>query len=259
MSIEREPLTAVLCGAGSRGLEAYGMWALKHPERLKFIAVADPNLEKIQRFQQLHEIPDNFCFQSWDDLLNSKIGKIADLAFVCTPDRLHYKPAIVALELEYDVVLEKPIAPKLEECQHIERLAKEKNRLVQICHVLRFTDFFKKVKEIIDLGEIGNILHYEHSENVSYWHFGHSFVRGWYKNAKESNPVILAKCCHDLDLIHWIIGTTSFGVVSTGDLTFYKPENAPQGSPKRCTDGCPHSESCPVSYTHLTLPTKRIV
>lgn len=239
------PITAVLCGAGSRGLEAYGMWALKHPDRLKFIAVADPNPRRIKRFQQLHAIPEHLCFESWEKLLTSNVGKIAEVAFVCTPDRMHYAPTIAALKLDYDVVLEKPIAPKLEECQHIESLAKEKKRLVQICHVLRFTDFFKKVKEIVQSEEIGKILHYEHSENVSHWHFGHSFVRGWYKNAKESNPVILAKCCHDLDLIHWILDDYATEVVSTGSLTHYKPENAPPGAPQRCTDGCIHSETCP--------------
>ncbi len=239
------PITAVLCGAGSRGFEAYGDWALKHQKRLKFIAVADPNEERRKRFQNLHGIEPKLCFDSWDTMLNDQIGKIADVCFVCTPDRLHYKPTIRALEMDYNIFLEKPIAPTLEQCQHIEKLAKEKNRLVQIGHVLRFTTFFKKVKEIVDSGEIGRILHYEHSENVSaIWHFGHSFVRGWYKNAADSNPVILAKSCHDLDLIHWIIGDYATEVVSTGDLTFYTPENAPPGAPDRCTDGCPHSETC---------------
>jgi hypothetical protein len=241
----RPAITAVLCGAGFRGSEAYGSWALKNPKRLKFIAVADPNPEKRKLFQELHGIQPDFCFESWEEMLNDEIGKIADVCFVCTPDRAHYEPTIRALELNYNILLEKPIAPTVEQCQQIEKLASEKNRLVQIAHVLRFTPFFKKIKEIIDSGEIGKILHYEHSENVSApWHFGHSYVRGWYKNAATSSPMIMAKSCHDLDLIHWIIGDYPTEVVSTADLTFYKPENAPPGAPERCTDGCPHSDTC---------------
>ena len=258
-TLETRLVSAILIGAGNRGLTAYGRYAENNPEKLKFIAVADPNAEKRKLFQELHGIQPELCFESWEDMLNKDVGKIADVCFVCTPDRSHYKPAIRALEMEYNLLLEKPIAPELEQCQHIEKLAKEKNRLVQVGHVLRFTGFFKKVKEIIDSGEIGNILHYEHSENVSHWHYGHSYVRGWYKNEKDSSPFIMAKSCHDLDLIHWIIGDYPEEVVSTGDLTFYKPENAPPGAPDRCTDGCPHSETCSWYAPRMYLDLEPII
>jgi predicted dehydrogenase len=178
-------------------------------------------------------------------MMNDSQGKMADAAFICTPDRLHYEPAIRALELNYDLVLEKPITPFLNQCQEIAQLAKEKGRLVQICHVLRFTDFWRLVKNIIDSGRIGKVIHYDHSENVSFWHMGHSFVRGWYGIKDKSSPMILAKCCHDLDLMHWILGQNPICVQSTGSLTNYRPEMAPPGVPERCTDGCPVEKECP--------------
>jgi predicted dehydrogenase len=239
------PVTAVLCGAGSRGREAYGNYAKKHPHRLKFIAIADPNEGKRHLFQQEHGIPDDKAFESWETLLSSNVGKIADAAFICTPDQQHFQPAMRALDLGYDIVLEKPIAPTLDECRRIVSKAEEKNRLVQVCHVLRFTPFWQKVHNIITSGRIGKIVHYDHSENVSYWHMAHSFVRGNYKNQATSTPMILAKCCHDMDLIYWNFQQNADLVQSLGDLTFYRPENAPEGAPDRCTDGCLHAGTCP--------------
>jgi len=109
-------------------------------------------------------------FESWENVFDLSVGKLADAAFICTQDAHHYLPAIKALEMGYDIVLEKPISPDLEECHHIKRAARHAEKIVQVCHVLRFTPFWKKVKEIVDSGRIGEIIHYDHSENVSYWH-----------------------------------------------------------------------------------------
>ncbi len=238
-------VTAVLIGAGLRGREVYGQYARRHPQNLKFMAVADPHKDRRGLFCDAHDIPEVRAFDSWEDLLDSHNGKLADSAFICTQDSLHFQPAVKALELGYNLVLEKPISPSLDECQKLAAAVKDKGLIVQVCHVLRFTKFWQTVKQLVDSGRIGRIVHYDHSENVSYWHFGHSYVRGHYKDAAASSPVILAKSCHDLDLMYWVIGEKPLTVQSTGDLSFYRPENAPQGSPERCTDGCPEAEDCP--------------
>lgn len=252
----KKTVTAVVMGAGSRGREAYGAYGEKYPERINFIAVAEPDEKKRKRFQEAHDIPDDMAYDDWKVLLGQ--GKIGDVAFVTMPDHMHYEPAMRALELGYDLLLEKPIAPKLYECQALQQKAEEKGALVQVGHVLRFSHFWKKVKEIIDSGRIGDIVHYEHSENVSYWHFGHSFVRGAYNRRDESNPLILAKSCHDLDLMTWMLGKP-LDVKSTGDLSFYRPENAPEGSPKRCTDGCPYSKECPWYAPRLYMDAEPLL
>jgi len=246
MSIQREsPVTAVLTGAGLRGREVYGEYALKNPGKLKFLAVADPDLERRRAFQHAHNIPDSLAFESWETLFSPENGKLTDAAFICTQDNLHYRPALAALKKGYHLVLEKPISPSLDECRAIAAMAEKERRKIQVCHVLRFTAFWRKIKELVDSGQIGRVIHYDHSENVSYWHFGHSYVRGNYKNEASSSPVILAKSCHDLDLMYWVIGDKPLSVQSMGDLTHYRPENAPAGAPERCTDGCPEAEACP--------------
>ena len=253
---ENKPVTAVVLGAGSRGKDAYGVYGEKHPDRINFIAVAEPDEGRRKMFQEKHDVPDDLAFESWETLLSK--GKIADVAFITMQDHMHYEPAIKALELDYDLLLEKPIAPTLEQCQHIEKLAKDRGRLVQVGHVLRFSHFWKTVKEIIDSGRIGKVIHYEHSENVSYWHFGHSFVRGLYKNKADSNPLILSKSCHDLDLMQWYLGNP-IDVSATGDLSFYKPENAPPDAPERCTDGCPHEEECPWFAPRIYITAEELI
>ncbi|MCP4762069.1 MAG: Gfo/Idh/MocA family oxidoreductase, partial [archaeon] len=178
IGLKNGPVTAVMNGAGARGREIYGKYALKTPDRLKFIAIADPDVARRKLFQEEHDIEDHMAYDSWDKMMNESIGKIAEAAFICTQDQMHYEPAVRALELGYNVILEKPISPSIDECQKLERLAKEKGSTVQVCHVLRFTDFWLKIKEIVDSGKIGKIIHYDHSENVAYWHYGHSYTRG---------------------------------------------------------------------------------
>ncbi len=257
--IYSKPITAVLVGAGTRGRDAYGAYALLYPSRIKFIAICDSNEEKRKIFQKMHNIPDDYAFSSWKELFNEKIGKIAQVAFICTPDRLHYEPAILALKLDYDLFLEKPIAPTLEECREIAKLANEKNRIVQVGHVLRFTEYWKTLKEFIDRGKLGKIVHYDHSENISYWHFGHSFVRGPYKNKEDSTAIVLAKTCHDLDIIYWLMDEKPIDVYSHGELTHYKLENAPPDAPERCTDGCPIENECPWFAPRLYIELEPVI
>lgn len=239
------PVNAVMIGAGLRGREVYGRYAEKHPQKLKFVAVAEPDISRCKLFRQAHNISETMAFESWELLLTKEKGQLANAAFICTQDNMHFQPALAALNIGYHLVLEKPISPSLEECQHIFRISRDTGQIVQVCHVLRFTKFWKMIKELVDSGEIGRVIHYDHSENVSYWHFGHSYVRGPYKNKESSSPLILAKSCHDLDLMYWILGEKPISVYSTGELSYYRPENAPVSAPDRCTDGCPELENCP--------------
>jgi predicted dehydrogenase len=169
-------LTAVLIGAGSRGYGAYGPYALAHPDEICFTAVAEPHEARRARFAQAHTIPAERQFGTWEDLLAR--GKIADTALICTLDRLHAAPCVAALEAGYDVLLEKPMATTLADCVQLVRTAERTGRLLQICHVLRYTAFFSALHEIVTSGRLGEIITVEHRENVVYWHMAHSFVRG---------------------------------------------------------------------------------
>ncbi len=245
-----KPLEAILIGAGNRGAEVYGPYALAHREQLRFVAVADPHDARGARFAATHNIPPERQFHTWEDLL--AVERLAEAALVCTPDHLHAAPAIAALEAGYDVLLEKPMATTLADCVRLVRTAERTGRLLMICHVLRYTAFFSTIHDILASGRLGDVIAVEHRENVSYWHMAHSFVRGNWRRSSLSSPMILAKCCHDLDLLYWYLGPCS-QVSSVGSLVHYRPENAPPGAPERCTDGCPHADRCPWYAPRLYL------
>jgi len=244
------PIQAIMIGAGQRGYEAYGPYALQHPEQLRFVAVAEPHPLRRARFASDHHIPADWQFPAWQDLLSRP--RLADAALVCTLDQEHLEPATAAMEAGYHVLLEKPMATTLQGCVSLVHTAERTGRRLMICHVLRYTTFFSKLYEIIGSGRLGEIVTVDHRENVSFWHMAHSFVRGNWRNSDTQSPMILAKCCHDLDILFYNMGPVE-RLSSFGSLMHFRAENAPTGAPERCTDGCPHESSCPWYAPRLYL------
>jgi predicted dehydrogenase len=237
-----ESIEAVLVGAGNRGYEAYGPYALQHPEQIRFTCVVDPNEGRRKRFAEAHRIPAERQFASWEDLYAR--DRLAEGLVNCTLDRMHLDSTLPALELGYQVLLEKPMANTLHGNVRLVQAAEERGRLLMICHVLRYTTFFSTLHQILASGRLGRIMTVEHRENVVYWHMAHSFVRGNWRSSRIESPMILAKCCHDMDILYWNLGPVR-RLGSFGALTHYRSENAPPGAPERCTDGCPAADECP--------------
>jgi predicted dehydrogenase len=244
------PIDAVMVGAGNRGYAAYGRYALQHPEQIRFTAVVEPNEIRLRRFADAHGIRAERQFQSWGDLYSR--GRIAEALVNCTLDRIHVESTLPALALGYDVLLEKPMANTLAGNVRLVQAAEGQGRLLMICHVLRYTTFFSTVHDIIASGRLGRIITVEHRENLVYWHMAHSFVRGNWRSSQVESPMILAKCCHDLDILFWNLGPVH-RLSSFGSLIHYRPENAPRGAPGRCTDGCPAADDCPWYAPRLYL------
>ena len=243
-----EPLTAIVAGAGNRG-NVYSSYAAKYPGDLKIVGVAEPILFRNNRFSKKYEIPADRRFTTWEEIFEKP--KFADAVIITTPDALHYGPAMAALAMGYDLILEKPIAQTWQQCSEIMKLAKSSNRIVAICHVLRYAPFFRKIKEVIDSGVLGRMVSIQLMEPVEHIHMSHSFVRGNWRNTKESNPMLLAKSCHDLDVLLWFTGKHCLKVGSFGSLTWFKRENAPIGSTARCTDACAVEATCPYSALRI--------
>ena len=238
-------LTIAIVGTGARGRNSYGVRLLPRVDEAKVVAIADINPEKLKLTGDEHNVPLEMRFNSGEELLAQP--KLADLIFICTQDRQHYAHAMAALEKGYDVILEKPISPSLKECKEIALKAQECGRKVLVCHVLRYTPFYKKLKDLIDSGVIGEVCTVNAEEGVGYWHQAHSFVRGNWRNSAESSPMILAKCCHDVDILLWLMGKKCVSVSSFGSLKHFKLENAPEGSADRCCN-CPDEIKADCPY-----------
>ena len=195
-------VSAILIGAGQRGAQVYGEYALSHPKDIAFIAVAEPDDARRAEFCLQHGILTQNAEHDWHALLERP--KFADCVFVCTQDNQHILPAIAALEKGYHVVLEKPVSRDSEELKRLLETARRTKRLVTVCHVLRYTPFFSKIREILDSGVIGSVQSIQQIENVAYWHQAHSFVRGNWRRESDTSPMILQKSCHDMDILLWM-------------------------------------------------------
>jgi predicted dehydrogenase len=236
-------IQAIMIGAGARGIGAYGGYALKHPDQIRFVAVADPDPERRGYFAMQHQIPSDRQFATDKEIL--ALPKMADACFLCTQDALHYDAAMQAIAQGYDLFLEKPMAISAHDVTMIGRQAKAFGARVMIGHVLRYTSFFRAIRDLLDQGAIGDLVTIQHNENVSYWHQAHSYVRGNWRNLAVASPMILAKSCHDLDLLIWFADSAPKYVSSFGSLSHFKSSNAPEDAPAHCMDGCPKQETCP--------------
>ncbi len=246
-------LTAMVIGYGMRG-SRYSDYAVQYPDQMEIVAVADPAPVKQEFAKKAHNLTDEQIYSDWRDL--AALPKMADFAIITTQDNMHYEPALAMIEKGYDLLLEKPMAPTPKECKDITEAAEKKGVKVVVCHVLRFTKFWYKIKDIIDNGEIGRIISIIHMENVGNEHQSHSYVRGNWRRLEESSPMILAKSCHDIDILQWLIGKECKQVQSFGSLTYFTEENKPEGAPARCTDGCPHGDTCYYNAMKLYYDAK---
>ncbi len=239
-----------VCGFGIRGEEAYACYQLLRPEEMEVVAVADPRPSRRELAVKKYGVKPELCFESGEELLKQE--KLADVLVIATQDADHIKFALPALEKGYHLLLEKPISPKLEECVALREKAHACGRMVIVCHVLRYTQFYQKIHDLLREGVIGDIQSLVATENVAYWHFAHSYVRGNWRRTDESSPVILAKSCHDMDIIRWLVGKPCERVSSFGRLSWFKEENAPAGSGSRCLD-CAAKAECPYDAEKIYL------
>jgi predicted dehydrogenase len=235
------PVELVMVGAGNRGHLAYGAFAERNPERAKFVAVVEPDDARRTRFANAHGIPAERQFRSWEDIAGRP--PLAPALINATLERHHRDSTLALLAAGYEMLLEKPIAPTAAECLEIASAAEAQGRLLQIAHVLRYAPFFLALREIITSDRLGAIVSVDWRENLVYWHFAHSYVRGNWGNTARAGPMILTKCCHDLDLLVWMFGRCE-RLSSSGSLTHFRRAAVGPEIPERCTDGCPIAEAC---------------
>ncbi len=241
MSLQKLKLAGIGCGGRTR---TYFSLAAEHfADRFEVVAAADPLTERAEWLRRYAQDPAGFrVFESADALLAEE--KLADVVVIGTQDAFHVAPCMEAMRKGYDVLLEKPISPDPAEVVALEREAARLGRRVMVCHVLRYSPFYRKVKEIVSSGRLGEIRSINATEGVGPWHFAHSYVRGHWRRSDQSSPLIIAKSCHDTDIISWLMDDECESVSSAGALSFFNAEHAPEGAPRRCTDGCPHADSC---------------
>lgn len=249
MSTHGTPATVAIIGAGSRGW-TYSTFALAHPERMKVVAVAEPRDEWRERIRSAHGIEEQSSFRDWQDLLGRP--RLADAVIIATQDRMHVGPAVEAARAGYHILLEKPMAPSADECRSIVSAVTQHGVTFAVCHVLRYTNHTRDLKRLINSGAIGEVVNVQSLEPVGYWHQAHSFVRGNWRREDESSSMLLAKCCHDIDWIRYLVDRPCTAVHSFGSLRHFRAEQAPDGAGERCLD-CDHEPDCSYSAPKIYM------
>ena len=241
------PVRIVVIGAGNRA-HKYLEYARRNPEQLRLAAIVEVNDLRRRAMADAFGLPDKYCYAHYDDFFAE--GLDADMVLISTPENAHFDPAVKAIDAGYHVLLEKPIAQHLEECREIARRARERGVMVGVCHVLRYHPYFAKIREIVASGELGQVVSVNHTAAVGLDRATHSYVRGIFRRERESNPILLAKCCHDIDFLLWLTEARCRKLSSFGSLRWFRAENAPKGSTPRCID-CPLEKECPYSAVDL--------
>jgi predicted dehydrogenase len=242
------PLKIAVIGAGVRGT---GL-ARKIAESgfsAEIIAVAEPDDEKRKDFAEEFKLSDSVLFKSWEDLTSTL--EDCDAAVIATLDNQHTGPALASLNRGWHILIEKPLADSYADCQLIDKTREEKNKVVAVCHTLRFMNGFSHLKKILDSGTIGQLVHIDHFEAIGHLRFVHNYVRGRWAQVKNNTFLLLHKCCHDIDFINWLVKEPCRSVSSFGSLKYFTRENAPEGSTQRCIDNCTLKDSCQYSAIRI--------
>lgn len=230
----------VIIGCGARGGETYGRYFMESGEA-EIVAICDVNKERLACFRKEFGLSSDRCFVDYNDMF--ALGKIADVCVVAVMDQDHHEVALKAMSLGYHLLLEKPVCGTAEQCKEIRDYAESHKLLVTVCHVMRYTSYYRYLKKLIADGAIGQMMGIEQTEDVAYWHMAHAFVRGNFCNSNTTSPMILQKCCHDMDLLVYLTEQRPVSVSSMGSLRYFKSQNAPDGAAERCVDckvkGCP--------------------
>lgn len=249
-----------IIGNGDRA-NCYCGHALLVPEDMQVVAIVDPDVRKLQAGAEKYGVPENKLFRSVEAFLADEAanGKSCDGVVNATMDEYHYQTAMPLLKAGYHMLLEKPIVNNEKQLRELRQAAKANNCILMICHVLRYTPFYRRIKEVILSGRIGEIMHIETSENVGIAHSSNSYIRGkWNSAEKCGSSMLLAKCCHDLDMLCWLNGgNRPVSVASFGGRNFLTEEKAPKGATERCLNGCPYVDRCEYSAESIYVKNDR--
>lgn len=247
-----KPLKVVIVGGGHRSLIYAELSELK-PDMMQIVGIVDPNEFRRNSIAERFEIPEENKFTSVEEFVLKE--KFADAVINGTMDHIHVETSLPILKAGYDILLEKPFAVNEKEMRQLVNCANEYNRKIMVCFVLRYAPFYRRIKETLLTGVIGDIVNIQTVEHVSYHHMSTSHIRGKWRNEEECHAsMLLAKCCHDIDIMMWLMGDDApVKVSSFGGLMQFRRENAPENAGTRCLVDCPLVDTCLYSAKRIYL------
>ncbi|OPX25224.1 MAG: hypothetical protein B1H04_00370 [Planctomycetales bacterium 4484_123] len=237
----------IIAGTGNRGLGCFAKgltgWEGKSrpgfTDRAELVGLVDANLSRAQACARELKMPQLVLARTVSE---AQEQARADWCIVTTPDFTHAKVVVEALEAGLNVVVDKPLATSAWECDQILQAMERTGRQVIVGHNARYHPRALRAAQLVREGAIGQVLHIEAAEVLSYSHGGDYFHR-WHSDFSKSAGLLTHKCCHQLDLICWIIDDEPVEVSAWGGRGFYRPR-PDLNHGERCSE-CPIGRDCP--------------
>lgn len=252
-----DKVKVAVIGAGVRGTYTYAPYILEYPNLCEIVAVVETKKGRRDLFSQKYNLKEEYIFESEEQFFASE--KIADAVIIATSDDSHYNYAKLALEKGYHILLETPMANSLDGLVHLKELSHTySDRILMTCHVLRHTEFFNKLKEIIDSRELGELSSIQYNENIGYLNFAHSYVRGNWRNSSDTSPLILSKSSHDMDILLYLTGSKFRKIASFGSLKHFNSDSFKLTMSENCYR-CSEEENCPYSCKKIYLENNSVM
>lgn len=247
-NVSSDQLRIAVIGAGVRGT-ALSRKISSSEFSASIVAVAEPDDEKRKSFAREFNLKTSATFKSWESLTTTLND--CDAAIIATLDNQHTGPVLECINRGWHVLVEKPLADNIKDCILIDKARIEKKKVVAVCHTLRFMEGFLKVRQLLESGTIGQLVHIDHMEGIGHFRFVHNYVRGRWAREKNNTFLLLHKCSHDIDYLNWLIKEPCLKVSSFGSLNYFTEKNAPSGSTYRCIDNCQVIDTCPYSAIQI--------
>ncbi|EGU73752.1 hypothetical protein FOXB_15734 [Fusarium oxysporum f. sp. conglutinans Fo5176] len=288
------PPRLLIIGAGNRG-KAYAE-AVKNSSNGVIVSVIEPIALKRRHLGRKYiwgarEPVPGEEFSDWPDFVQWELSRRqavasgttdvpegVDAVFICVQDGMHKDVVLGLAPLKLHIMCEKPLAPNLEDCMAIYKSLSpdpsgSSEKLFAIGHVLRYSPHNMMMRKLLlEDKVIGDIMAVNHTEPVGWYHFTHSYVRGNWRNEKAAAPSLLAKSCHDIDILYWILAAPPPGsnkpthvpkdISSSGSLQYFRKERKPveAGNATNCLS-CAYEPSCQFSakriYTGADLKSQQ--
>lgn len=228
----------VQVGCGVRGFEMFARPLVQDFEDVaELVGLCDINIKRAQLTVQKigRDIP---VFTDFDEMMETVKP---DTVLVATIDREHDTYVIKALKAGCDVICEKPLTTTPEKARNIQKAEQESGKKVTVTFNLRFHPFFKRIKEIVASGIVGDVYSVNYEWMLDTVH-GASYFRRWHSERDNSGSLMIHKSTHHFDIANWILEQDPVEVNAVGARRFYG-SNATEERGERCLT-CQYKEKC---------------
>jgi predicted dehydrogenase len=207
-------------GCGGMGMAIVKRLIARDP-RLNVRTIYDPSPDSVAKALETINTQPRICAT-----LQEAVGDPGvDWAMIASWNCFHKEQTIAAFQAGKHVFCQKPLATNVADCIAMQDAWRASGKMFNIGFTLRYAPHYRKLRQLLTEGVVGQIVSLEFNETLDFNHGGY-IMGDWRRLQANAGTHLLEKCCHDIDLVNWMTGSLAVRVASFGGLDFFKPENA---------------------------------